>query len=187
MMVADEQHETITVEEYLRAEEFSTVKHEYVYGHVYAMAGGTLGHDRTCNSIRALIFAHLRGTPCYLQGPDAMLRVSPEIYYYPDAFVHCGETIDATAKAVSRPRLIVEVLSDSTEAIDRGAKFRNYQTLDSCDEYLLIDGRRCVVELFRRGERNLWLYRLYGPDDSLTLETIGLTCTLAEIYEGTGL
>lgn len=186
-MAANPRPDVMTVEEYLRAEEASPVKHEYVRGHIYAMAGGTLGHDRACNSMRALIFGHLRGTTCYLQGPDVMLRVSPEIYYYSDAFVFCGDTIDTTAREVSRPRLIIEVLSDSTEAIDRGDKFKNYQTLGTCEEYLLVDGRRRRVERFRRSERKLWVYQQYDPTDTLMLETIGLTCTIADIYDGTGL
>ena len=186
-MAADPQPSETSVEDYLRGEVAGTVKHEYVSGHVYAMSGGTIGHDAVGNNLRALIHAHLRGGPCRLCGPDVLLRVSPEVYYYPDAFVVCEGPLDPNAREISTPRLVIEVLSDSTEANDRGEKFKNYQTLDTCEEYSLVDGRKRGVERFRRSERGLWVYQRYAPDALITLETIGLTCSVADIYDGTGL
>jgi len=178
---------TMSVQEYLTQERTSPVKHEYVEGHVYAMAGGTLAHDIVANTVRAILRNHLRGRPCRLLGPDVLLRVSAEVYYYPDALVVCEDTLDLTTSEVQTARLVVEVLSDSTEAHDRGTKFKSYQTLPGCQEYLLIDGRRCGVERFHRGEQHLWVYQHYTSGETITLDTIGLTCPIADFYEDAGM
>jgi Uma2 family endonuclease len=186
-MVAHPEPATMTVEEYLALEEASQVKHEYVRGHVYAMSGGTIAHDLIANDVRAVIGAHLGEGPCMVLGPDVRLRVSEVIYYYPDAMVTCDDSPDLGALEVQTPRLVVEVLSDATEANDRGGKFANYQTLDSFEEYLLVDSRRRAVERYRRAEHGRWIYQRYGPDASVTLETIGLTCSVATFYRRTPL
>lgn len=177
------------IEEYLALEESSPIKHEYVDGYVYAMSGGTLGHDAIANNIRAELRAHLRGRSgqCRASGPDVRLRVSPTVYYYPDAIVTCDAAFDPGAVEVRTPRLIVEVLSRSTEADDRGEKFAHYQTLESFEEYLLVDSRRRAVERFRRTGDSLWTYQRYAPDESVTLATIGLTFPLATLYEDSGM
>jgi Uma2 family endonuclease len=177
----------MTVEEYLAFEATSQVKHKYVDGHVYAMAGGTLDHDRIANNIRAAVDAHLSDGPCTVYGPDVRLRVSPTVYYYPDALVTCDETISGGDIEVATPRLVVEVLSDSTEQNDRGVKFAHYQTIATCQEYLLVDAQQRVVELFRRSGQELWLYQRRTADESITLESIGLTCPLATFYRRTQL
>ena len=186
-MVANPHENTITVEEYLAQEAVGNVKHEYVDGYVYAMSGGTLAHDVVGNNVRAIIRDHVRGGTCRLFGPDVILRVNPQIYYYPDALVVCEDALDLTEREVRSPRLVVEVLSDSTEANDRGDKFKNYQTLATLDEYFLVEARRRSVERFRRSERGLWIYQQYAPDASVTLESIGLTCSIADLYDGTGM
>lgn len=178
---------TMTVDEYLALEQTAEVKHEYVDGHVYAMSGGTIGHDTIANNMRTLIHTHLGDGPCRILGPDIRLRISPKVYYYPDALVICGETIADDAIEVTTPRLVIEVLSESTEANDRGDKFANYQTLTTCQEYLLIDSRRRSVERFRRTADRLWLYQRYTPEESVTLDTIGLTCPIATFYRLTAL
>ncbi len=179
------QQATVSVAEYLTIEENSQVKHEYVAGAVHAMAGGTLAHDRIANDIRTVINAHLGAGRCALYGPDVRLRVSPILYYYPDAMVICDESLDLGAIEASAPRLIVEVLSDSTEAADRGGKFAHYQTLGSLEEYLLVDSQRRSVELFRRAASGFWMYQRHVLDESVTLETINLTCPIAAFYRRT--
>jgi Uma2 family endonuclease len=120
-------------------------------------------------------------------GPYVRLQVSETLYYYPDAMVTCDESLNLEATEIWTPRLVVEVLSDATEANDRGDKFANYQTLDSFEEYLLVDSRRRAVERYRRAEHGRWIYQRYGPDASVTLETIGLTCSIANFYRRTPL
>src|SRR5438270_12418513 len=128
-MVAQPNPAVLSVAEYLALEATSREKHEYVNGRLYAMAGGTNAHDRIGNNIRSLINIHLGDGPCILHGPDVRLRVSPTVYYYPDAFVTCGQDIGAAAIEFDAARLVVEVISDSTEASDRGEKFINFQPL----------------------------------------------------------
>jgi len=188
-MVAQTEDMIMSVEEYLSLEEVSPLKHAYVDGHVYAMSGGTLTHDTIANNVRGEIRTHLRtrGGPCRPFGPDVRLRVSPTVYYYPDALVICEADLDFGAIEVTAPCLIVEVLSHSTEADDRGGKFADYQTLEKFEEYVLVDSRRRAVECFRRTEHGLWLYQRYDGDATITLETVGLTRPIAIFYEDTPL
>ena len=181
-MVAHPTSTILSVEEYLAFERQSSDKHEYVDGRLYAMAGGTSAHDRIGNNVRTALDTYFGDGPCAVHGPDMRLRTSPTIYYYPDAFVTCDEVIDPTADELTTARLVVEVLSDSTEAKDRGDKFANYQTLPAVEEYVLVDGRQRAVERFRRAANNLWTYQRYGPQDTVTLESIGLVVPVAALY-----
>ncbi len=186
-MVAKPDDVFMTVEEYLALEETSPVKHEYVDGHVYAMSGGTIDHDTIANNIRAILVTQVGDESCRALGPDVRVRINPSISYYPDALVTCDATIDGGEHELTTPRLIVEVLSDSTEANDRGDKFANYQTLDTFEEYLLVASRRRSVERFRRTGRGLWLYQRYPPYEGVTLEAIGLTLPIDAFYRRTRL
>lgn len=178
---------SLTVEEYLVLEEVSLERHEYISGQLRAMAGGTLAHDRIANTIRAALDAHLGDGPCGVYGPDVRLRIGESISYYPDAMVICDE-MEAPGDeevSVSVPRLAVEVLSDRTEAIDRGDKFADYQSLPSCAEYLLVSARRRGVECFRRAAAGFWTYQRYSPDEALTLGAF--VCPVAALYRRTRL
>jgi Uma2 family endonuclease len=186
-MVAQPKPPWVSVEDYLALEETSCEKHEYVNGRLYDMAGGTHAHDRIGNNIRALINIHLGAGPCMLHGPDVRLRVSPTVYYYPDAFVTCDQDVPASATEFVSARLIVEVLSEGTEGTDRGEKFANFQTLQDFEEYLLVDGRRRSVERFRRTGDGEWLYRRYEDGDTVSLDTIDLEVPVAALYLASGL
>ena len=185
-MAAPPSHQAMSVAEYLTLEEGSLEKHEYVDGRLYAMAGGTYAHDRIGNNVRALINAHLGDGPCVLNGPDVRLRITPTLYYYPDAFVTCDQDIDAGSTELSGAHLILEILSTSTEAADRGEKFGNYQTLATCTEYVLIDSRRRMVEHFRRADGANWLYHRYVDGETVTLVSIDLTMPVSTLYLATG-
>jgi Uma2 family endonuclease len=177
----------MTYAEYLRLEEAGEVKHEFVNGYVYAMSGGSAIHDRITGNIKTILDAHLDDGPCRAYGPNLRVRVSPTIAYYPDALVLCDETFDDRADEVRAPRLIVEVLSKSTESNDRGDKFLDYQTLPSFEEYLLIGSLRRSVERYRRAVEGRWTYQRYADGAQLTLETVGLTCAIAALYYRTSL
>ena len=178
------QQTTMSVADYLAMEAASQVKHEYVDGVAYAMAGGAIAHDRIANNVRAALVSHLGDGPCVPLGPDMRVRVSPTVYYYPDALVTCEEDLDPEALEVTAARLIVEVLSESTELNDRGDKFANYQTLTGFEEYVLVDSRHRSVERYRRAEHGRWIYQRHGPHEEVTLETIGLTVPVATFYVG---
>lgn len=176
--------QTYTVEEYFALDETSEVKHEFVHGRICAMAGGTSAHDRIANSVRTMLDSHLADGPCALFGPDMRVRVDGGVYYYPDALVTCDDVITDTTRDLHSPRLIVEVLAESTEANDRGEKFGNYQSLVSLQEYVLIDSRRMVVEIFRRNGA-LWAYRRFVGGVSVAFESVGLSCRVADLYRRT--
>lgn len=184
-MGADPVSSPISPDAYLTLEAASETRHEYVDGYVYAMAGGTLAHDRIANNLRALLDVQLGDGPCVTFGPDVRLRINHSVYSYPDAEVICAEALDDGALEITAPRLIGEVLSDTTEANDRGDIFAHYQTLATLEEYVLVSSRRRMVESFRRGEHGLWLYRLYNAEAVVTLESLGLSFPVASLYRRT--
>jgi Uma2 family endonuclease len=188
-MVAHQEpeHTSMSVEEYLALVETSQTKYEYVHGYVYAMSGGTVAHDTIGNNVRSALDTHLGNGPCRVLGPDMRVKMDSGIYYYPDALVTCDEAITDAAVDITSPRLIVEVLSDSTEANDRGVKFAAYQTISVFEEYLLVDSRRRAIERFHRTDSNLWIYQNYGMDETVTLETVALTWPVAAFYRRTQL
>jgi Uma2 family endonuclease len=186
-MVAEITPPPLTVEEYLALEDTALEKHEYVNGRLYAMAGGSNAHDRVGNNCRSLINMHLGEGPCQLHGPDIRLRANEQTYYYPDAFVTCDQNVAPTISSLGDAKLVVEVLSPSTETADRGEKFANYQTLISIEEYVLIDSRHRLVEKFKRVGDGSWLYRLYRTGDILIFDSIGLEVPVAALYTASGL
>ena len=181
-MSLPERYFHISVEDYLAGEKTSPVRHEYVDGVVYAMAGGTVRHNQLTKNIGYRLEDHLAGGTCRAFIVDMKVRVSSRVYYYPDAVVTCEQLAD-DALEITEPRLIVEVLSDSTAATDRREKLREYRTVPTLHEYLIISQNEMRVELFRRQEKDIWqLLILTQPEDFLTLESVGLTVTLAEVY-----
>ena len=180
----------MSVADYLEAERTSEVRHEYVNGAVFAMAGGSLRHSAVCTNIGAALVVALRGRPCRVFQSDARVHVAATgMYTYPDVAVICGAiATDATdPHAATNPRLIVEVLSPATEAYDRGAKFRHYQSIASLDEYVLIDPDERRVERYRRVREPVsgtgqWLLTTYASG-VVELESIDARVELDAIYE----
>lgn len=186
-MVAQRTDEAmVSVDAYLTLEETSQIKHEYAYGRVLTMSGGTIDHDTIANEIRTMLNNHLENGLCRGLGPDVRVRVAAAVYYYPDALLTC-ESLDGRAVQVVAPRLIVEVLSESTATDDRGVKFAEYQTIAGLEEYLLVDSRQRVVERYHRTTPDLWTYQRFGPDAGITLESIGLSFPVAAVYRRTQL
>ncbi len=129
----------ISIEEYLQAEKSSPIKHEYIQGQIYAMAGASDAHVTITANLVALLRNHIRGTGCRLYVADMKARIeSLDIFYYPDIMV-TFDSRDTQFEYFKRyPSLIIEVLSPSTEALDRGDKFSDYQELDTLQEYVLV-------------------------------------------------
>jgi len=173
----------ITVDDYLAGEAVSPIKHEYVAGEVFAMAGASEEHVTIALNVAVLLRAHVRGGPCRVYIADMKLCVERvRAFFYPDVFVTC-EAADAAEPTVkARARVVVEVLSESTEAYDRGAKFASYRQLPTLEEYVLIDSRIRCVEVFRRHPDG-WMLDPVPDDGRLTLATLGFECTLDAIYE----
>ena len=183
-MVAASAYPYISPDDYLIAESASPIKHEYRDGEVYAMAGGTDAHVTIALNLWALLRGHLRNRGCRAYALDMKARIEAlNCFYYPDVMVTCDDR-DLTSSTVKRhPCLIVEVLSDSTEAFDRGDKFTDYRHLDSLQEYVLISQTRQQVEIFRRNAEGLWVLHPFGQGDRLSLTSVGWAGAMADLYE----
>ncbi|GCL47059.1 Uma2 family endonuclease [Microcystis aeruginosa] len=181
-MIALSNYNNLTPEEYLQFEETSLIKHEYIDGQVYAMAGTTDTHNIIGLNFTFIIRNHLRGSDCRVYFADLKVRLEKRNhFYYPDIIVTCDDRDRETATYKRFPKLIVEVLSDSTEAFDRGDKFNNYQTLESLEEYVLVNSKHQRVETFRRGEQGLWILQTY-QQESFSLHSINLTASFRDLY-----
>lgn len=179
-----------TVEEYLRLEADATEKHDYRDGEILAMSGGSYEHSLiTANVIREL-GNRLRNTSCRVFESNLRVAVARDVRYsYPDAFVICGEAQfdpkDRNRTTVTNPRVVIEVLSESTESADRGEKFQRYLKLESLQEYVLIAQDRARVESFFRQPDGTWLFAYTeGRDATAHLRSLDVRLPLAEVYEG---
>ncbi|HYW20239.1 MAG TPA: Uma2 family endonuclease [Nodularia sp. (in: cyanobacteria)] len=175
----------LTVAEYLEAEKSSDIRHEYIGGQVFAMAGASEEHNLISTNIIAILRPHLRGSSCRAFMSDMKVKVkvqNAEILYYPDILVTC-DSEDKERYFKTRPSLIIEVLSDSTETTDKREKRINYQMLDSLQEYVLVYQNQIKVEVYRREVADNWSMEVLGKDDKLRLDSIGLNLTMADIYE----
>jgi Uma2 family endonuclease len=182
-MIALSNYNNLTPEEYLQFEEKSPIKHEYIEGQIYAMAGTTDIHNIIGLNFTFIIRNHLRGSDCRVYFADLKVRLEKRNhFYYPDIIVTCDDRDRETATYKRFPKLIIEVLSDSTEAFDRGDKFNDYQTLESLQEYVLVNSKHQRVETFRRGEQGLWILQTY-QQESFSLQSINLTASFQDLYE----
>jgi Uma2 family endonuclease len=166
----------MTYEHYLAAELASTVRHEYLRGQVFAMAGGTPEHAALAMAVGVQLGTALHGKPCRVFGSDLRVRIEgTDLSTYPDVSVVCGrlERSEIDPDAATNPVLSVEVLSDGTEAYDRGEKFAHYRRLRSLREYLLVSQRTPQLELYRRNTAGHWVLFEAGAGESLELESVG--------------
>ena len=184
-MIASPQNSFLTPEEYLQLEAASDIKHEYIDGELYAMAGATDIHVTIAGNIFASLLAHLRGSGCRVYISDMKVKIEGKNrFFYPDVMVTCDTQDRENSTYKQFPCLIIEVLSDSTEAFDRGDKFADYQSLPSLQEYVLINTRKARIECFRRTDEGLWLLQFYELEDSqFALTTVEFTGQISDVYE----
>lgn len=174
----------ISAEDYLAGEETSPVKHEYIAGEVFAMAGAGEAHVTVAGNLFALLRHHVRGGPCRAYISDMKVRVEQaDAFYYPDVFVTCDPADGREGLFKRNPILVIEVLSESTAGFDRGAKFANYRRLESLREYVLIEPERVSVDVFRRDANGSWVLHPLTEDSELELTSIAFRCPLAAVYE----
>jgi Uma2 family endonuclease len=176
---------TLTYAEYLAAEQVSSERHEFLDGEVYMMAGGTPEHAALSASVIAMLLAGLRGRPCRVYTSDLRVRVlATGLTTYPDVSVVCGtlETDVDDPHAIINPVLLVEVLSDSTEAYDRGEKSAHYRQLPSLREYVLISQSHRRIEVYRRNEAGRWELFEYESGASAELASVGCALDVDEVY-----
>ncbi len=178
------QHLRMTADDFLAWEETQAEKHEFVAGEVFAMVGARQDHVVVSGNIFAGLKQRLRGTPCRAYIADLKLRVeSADAFFYPDVMVSCHPGDLKNPQYISNPTLIVEVLSDSTAAYDRGGKFVAYRSLESLQEYVIVDIDARRVECFRRTTDNDWLLHDYHGDVVCEFQSLGVSLALADIFE----
>lgn len=173
----------MTADEFLAWEETQTLKHEFVRGEVFAMTGGVDRNNTVAINLLVVLRQHLRGTPCRVYGSDVKLRVdAADCFFYPDVMVTCSGTDLGQRRLKREPVLVVEVLSPSTAAFDRGEKFADYRQLPSLSEYLMVDVERRNCDLHRKGPDGLWVLHPSGPDDAVHLASLDLVVSAAELW-----
>ncbi len=184
MAIAKESYPKLTPDEYFAWEEQQLFRHEYLNGEVYAMSGGSINHSDIAGNFLALLKTHMRGRGCKVLNSDARVNIlNTTDYVYPDLSVTCDERDKTTKQFITYPCLVIEVLSPSTEAYDRGNKFRMYRQNPSLQEYVLVDSEAIAIEIFRRSHEGSWQILNYQAGDSVELSSVGLTFPTEEIYE----
>lgn len=178
----------MTISEYLDFEAAAEEKHEFVDGEIIAMSGGSEAASLIATNIIGLLHSALKGKPCRVYDSNLKVRIGRKHRYrYPDALVICGPTLadpdDRRRHSILNPRLVVEVLSPSTERIDRVQKFADYRKIDGFEEYVLVSQHEPTIETFRRQPDGAWRLDVQtGMDATTTLGSIGVTLSHAEVF-----
>lgn len=186
----------LTVDEYLAMERAAEERHVYLDGEIFAMAGESDWHGLITISIILALGPQLKKGPCQLRTKDTKVRSGPVpesgrgtkgMFSYPDVLVVCGdrEFHDAHKDIILNPKVVIEVLSESTESFDRGEKFTRYQTYNpTLTDYVLVSQNKPQVEHFHKPASGPWTYQLYtGLDAAVLLDSIGCTLKLADVYD----
>lgn len=177
----------LTPEEYLALERTADIKSEYLDGEMFAMSGASRWHNLITGNLTGELSTQLKKCPCEVYSSDLRVHIpATGLYTYPDVAVVCGEPRfeDEQLDTLLNPRILVEVLSPTTEGYDRGKKFEHYQSIDSLAEYLLVDQTRPRVEHYVRQDGNQWLLTVFeGLQATVTLPSIQCGLALAEVYD----
>jgi Uma2 family endonuclease len=172
---------SLSVADYLAGERDGAVRHEYVSGQAYAMAGASARHNRIAGNIFARLNEHLDGEECEPFISDMKIRVAPDLFYYPDVVATC-DAPGGNPYFRTEPRLIIEVLSPTTERTDRNEKLAAYKSCPSVREYVLVSQDAMIIELHRR-TGDAWQTELFTePAEQCAFESIGLTMSVSDIY-----
>lgn len=174
-----------TVQEYLDLEASAREKHEFFRGEIFAMGGASAAHNLIVANVVGEMRQHLRGKPCQVYPSDLRVKISPTgLYTYPDVVVVCGQPqFEQPGETLINPTLLVEVLSDSSEAYDRGKKSEQYRTLAMLTDYVLIAQDRVLVEHYSRQPGERWLLQAANRrQNSIAIASLGCELSLAEVY-----
>lgn len=183
-MVAVPDRQYLTLQDYLDWEEEQSIKYEYIDGEVFAMTGGTIPYNDLAVNLTTALKNHLRGKGCKVSMADAKVGVSERgPFHYPDVMVTCDERDRRAIRVIYYPCLIVEVLSPSTEAKDRGKKFQNYRRISTLKEYVLISSEQKFIECFRLNEKGVWELYTYSEGDEVELKSVDFRCPIELVYE----
>ncbi|WP_437732453.1 Uma2 family endonuclease [Sorangium sp. So ce1335] len=171
--------------EYLAFERASEQKHEYANGEIFAMSGCSREHSLLAGNIQRELGNALLERACEVHTSDMRVKIaSTGRYVYPDASVVCGEPVfeDAEVDTLMNPSVVVEVLSETSEAYDRGDKFAQYRSVPSIVEYVLVSQKEARIEHFQRQPDGRWLLSILGPGTQLELESIGVVIDVDRVY-----
>jgi Uma2 family endonuclease len=172
----------ISIEDYLEGEKISEIKHEFINGEVYAMAGASEKHHRICANLFIKLDSHLESSSCNAFITDMKLKTDEATFYYPDVFVSCDKHPESEFYR-EEPILIIEVVSPSTRQTDRREKLRAYQQIPSVHEYAIVEQDKILVEIHRRQPNGSWItYFFNDNDEEFTFESVDLTLKLDEVY-----
>ena len=184
MIAARDEERYFTPEEYFIWEETQLEKHELIDGRVYAMSGGTQNHSAIKLNIGSLIKAHLRGSKCRVFNSDLKVNIfKTRNYTYPDLSVTCDPRDSSSPQYITYPCLIVEVLSDSTEAYDRGKKFEKYRQNPNLVDYVLVSCDEMAVDIYHKNDAGEWVILSYREGDRVELRSIDLSVAIEVFYE----
>jgi Uma2 family endonuclease len=177
-----------TYGEYLALEASSNVKHEFLDGQIYAMAGGTPEHAALAAAVIGLLFGDLRGGACRAYDADLRVRTPTGLATYPDVTVVCGpsQRDSGDAQAVINPILIVDVLSRSTEEYDRGDKFEHYKSLATLKQYVLVSSRERTIDVWTRQIDRAWTAETMRDGQVASLASVGATLAVRDLYDAAG-
>ncbi|MEH2436139.1 MAG: Uma2 family endonuclease [Nostoc sp.] len=185
MIAAKDKPTNLTPEEYFAWEATQLEKHEYINGEVYAMSGGSVNHGRIAIRFTAMFDSHLENTGCITGNSDVKVNIfGSNNYTYPDASVTCDDRDKTTTQYITYPCLIVEVLSASTEAYDRGGKFRMYRQNPALIDYLLVSSTSIEIDLYHKNHAGDWLIINYKAGDIIELKSINLNFPIEQVYRG---
>ncbi|MCT7953277.1 Uma2 family endonuclease [Ancylothrix sp. C2] len=185
MIAAKDNPPNFTPEEYFVWESQQLEKHELINGQVYAMTGGSKNHSLLAARLITLFTTHLEGSGCETATSDLRVNIAQTSNYtYPDVSVTCDERDKTTTQYITYPCLIVEVLSKSTEAYDRGGKFRMYQNNPVLKDYLLVSSTSIEIDLYHKNDAGQWMIINYGAGDTIELKSINLSFPIEQVYRG---
>lgn len=177
----------VSVEEYVAFERAASSRHLLWRGEIFAMAGGSIEHAMLIANVTGALLAAARGGRCRAYSSDLKLYVPlSEGFVYPDASVVCGPVAPHPndPQSATNPRLVVEVLSPTTESFDRGEKFEGYRSIATLVDYVLVAQARAHVEHYTRRDDGVWELRDHGLDGALALSSLGASLAVRDIYEG---
>lgn len=174
----------LTLEEFLLWENAQPDRHEFYKGEVSAMVGGRRVHGRVVSNLNAALKIALRGSPCQVFAESMKVQPADDVILYPDVFVTCDAADLRTEQIFRAPKLVIEVLSPSTQAYDRSLKFALYRHLGSLQEYALVDPDTRRIEVFRVGADGLWVLHDMSERSALTLASVGCEISMSDVFDG---
>jgi Uma2 family endonuclease len=184
--MAQRKYPIMSVEDYLILNRTSKdTRYEYLEGDIQMLAGGSPDHSIIIANLTATIKGPLKGSQCRVYNSDVQLKLSEKRYVFPDITISCDERDRNQKETICYPRVVVKVLSPTTEATDRGKKAAYYRACPTIQEYVMVDSEEIFVEVHRREER--WTINTFESGDTIIVESLGIQFPIEDAYEGTSL